>query len=207
MDEIVSIAMTIHDASAYLIRFDAQAPAPEEDDPSPESAFCAEEAVPLQAAAIDPEALRREIEAEFALILQKQKEAHEESFRLAREEWVEREAESLRRALAQGLQSAFESLRADMARALAPFVCREIEERTIEEVIDAIRRAIADDHAPMIAVAGPKDLVNKVSLAFAKENVAVDIAADDVVDIVVDLPKTRIETRLGAWMRSLSEKE
>jgi len=205
MDAKLSPPMTIHSVSAYLQNFDAADPPVADwsvDDQKPEAQTRAPEAPQ-----IDAEALRREMETAFAQRLDAQKEEHERDLRLARAQWTEREAAALGGLLKQGLDAAFDGLRADVARVLAPFVSSEIARQTIEELIVSIRRAIANDRISVVTVTGPRDLIEKVGLAFADENVSVNLVESGDVDVAVDLSAVKMETRLAAWMRRLSEAE
>jgi hypothetical protein len=210
--------MLIHDVSAYLMRFDAPTPSPPEVDLDVEALLASSVEglidAPLDAPseqpfipeepAIDPQALREQLETEFAASLAAEREAHEANLRLAREQWVEQEAEAIGQRLTQALDFAIESLRDDVARVLSPFVSREIGETALDELITSVRRAIANESAPALSVCGPKDLVAKISLALGND-VALHVVEGDSVDVTVDLSPIRIETRLEEWMRLLSE--
>lgn len=201
--------MNIHDISTYLLRFDAlpaEAPVFEEliEAPNAEiekSSFYDD----VLREPIDIEALHRDFEDKLTVALQRQQEEHLENIRRAREQWVEQEAEILSRCLADGLESAFESLRTDVARVLSPFVSKEIEETALDELVSAIRRAIADEHCPVIRIEGPKDLIGRVGLGFTREGSAVNLIEREGIDALVELDITRIETRLDAWLNRLAD--
>jgi len=215
MDEIVTRASNIHNVSAYLLSFDAPAPAPfqavePEEFCEPEPLHFFGETAPLADVVepeppIDVEALRRDFEAEMADALQKQAAAHEEALSNARAQWIEQQAEALARRIDENIAMAFESLRMDVSRILSPFVSREIQSEALKELIDATRQALEDETSPAIRLSGPKDLIEKIAQAIAAEPVAVTLAETDEVDVTVDLGLTKIETRLDAWMRRLCE--
>lgn len=157
------------------------------------------------AAPVDAELSRSGFEEALAAALQEQQAAHDERLRLLRSEWVEQEAEALGSRMAESMESALELIRAEVARILAPFVAREIEEKARDELVELARRAFAEDETPAIHVEGPKDLIEKVAEALATRQVAVALIEANGVDVKIDLAHTRLETRLDAWMRSLSD--
>ncbi len=148
--------MNIHDVSAYLLRFDEPPCLPPPPSPSPvlETLFEApmegfsEEFAPDPVAPAerdDAELLRRVFEEELAAALEKQQAAHEEDLRRLRTQWLEEQGEILSRRLSESLAEALETLRTDVARVLAPFVAKGVEQTTSEELINAIRRAVAGE--------------------------------------------------------------
>lgn len=207
--------MNIHDVSTYLTRFDEPIPPTlslpgVEDYLEPAAEAPDEEPVtPVTLAEFQPpvevDVLRRGFEEELATALEKQQATHEENMRQARAQWIEQEAELLRRRLSESVAAGFETLRADIALILAPFVAKEIEDKALEELKTAIRQAIADDQAPAIRLAGPKELIEKIANVFSSEDAAVSLIETDGMDISVDLAITKIETRFDAWMRRLCE--
>lgn len=207
--------MHIHDVSAYLLRFDEPPrlppPAPE---PLLETLFEApppdEEAAPdlpaaAPEAAVDVEALRRAFDEELAAALDAQRAAHEENLRQARTQWIEQQGDILAQRLSESLAEALAALRADVARILAPFVAQEVEQKTTEDLMAAVHRAIAGEDGPAIRLQGPKDLIEKMAESFAAQQTSVSLAETDGVDVTVDFGLTRIETRLDAWMRRLCD--
>ncbi|WP_363349788.1 hypothetical protein [Methylocystis echinoides] len=204
--------MNIHDVSAYLLRFDEPPRLPP---PTPilETLFepsiegLGEEPAPESVAppSVDLEALRSAFDEELAAALEQQQAAHEESLRQARTQWIEQQGDVLARRLSETLAQAFDALRGDVARILAPFVAREVEQTTVDELTDSIRRAIADDSAPAIRLEGPRDLIEKMAETFAAQQAAAILTESDGVDVTVDFGLTRIETRLEAWMRRLCD--
>lgn len=222
MDEIVTRSASIRSVSAYLLRFDDPAPgfvahgmaefeaAPVEafDPETPLFEFAELEPEPdpePEPAAVDIDALRRAFEEEREAALQTQQAAHEEALRLARAQWAETQANVLSERMAESLATAFEQLRSDVARILAPFVAREIEELACEDLIEATRRALADEQAPAIRVEGPKDLIERLSQTLGSVQASVSLIETEGVDVQIDLAHARLETRLDAWMRRLSE--
>lgn len=206
----------IHDVSAYLLSFDAPAPAPATQ-ADPEDFRDAAEPMNLfgETAAfsdpveteppVDVSALRRDFEAEMADALQKQAAAHEESLRDARAGWVEQQGDALARRIDEHIAAAFEALRLDVSRVLAPFVSREIQSEALKELMEAARIALETEDPPAIRLAGPKDLIEKISKSLTVQASSVTLVETDDVDVTVDLGRTKIETRLDAWMRRLSE--
>lgn len=198
--------MTIHDVSAYLTRFDAPPPiivgdAAVEPASLPEDEGGAPEAPPPP---IDADKLRAEMEAEFSAALAAEQESFARKLQEARERWIVAEAEALRNAVTQSLEAAIESLRADLARILTPFVSREIAQRALDETIASVRQALANEHAPAIQVSGPSDLLDRISAALSADNVVLSLSEREGVDARVTFASTTIETRLGDWMRRLS---
>jgi hypothetical protein len=221
MDEIVTRSAQIHAASSWLLSFDEPARAPSSshdeffayapkpdlgDEPTPLFGFAETEPEQVDLAPdVDVDELRRTLEAEMATALQKQKEEHDEALRLARLQWLEEEADALGQRMTQSFGGAFETLRSDVARILAPFVAREIEEMAQAELIDATRRAFADQDAPAIRLEGPRDLIERIARAFADQSAAVTLIEADSIDVKIDLSHTRLETRLDDWMRRLND--
>jgi hypothetical protein len=201
--------MTIHNISAYLQCFDAVDP-PIEPPPVNEKKRELEKdaaAAPGAAAQSDVESIRRNLEEAFAARLQTERDEHARALLLAREQWTREEARTLGERLMQALEAGLAELRADVARVMTPFVSREIAEKSLEELICAARRAIADENAPVVSLAGPADLVEKVQLALGAEKIAAIRIESDAVDVRVDLRAARLETRLGAWMSRLAKAE
>ncbi|QGM97902.1 hypothetical protein [Methylocystis parvus] len=198
--------MTIHNIAAYLQCFDPveppASPLSAEPDAGPDAP--APEAAP-SAPAIDVEDMRRALQSELASRLASEREAHEEALRHARETWAREEAAALGARLAQGLETGLVALRADLARIFTPFLTRSVADRALDELVCAIRQVIAEEKAPLIKLAGPVDLIEKVGAVFEAESIAVELSPDASVDVSVDLSKARIETRLRAWMRRLQQ--
>lgn len=219
--------MNIHDVSTYLLRFD-EAPrlAPQSSLPAPlpaplspsspilDTLFESSMELPdedfapdivAREAHDDAAPLRRAFDEELAAALEKQQAAHEEDLRLLRTQWIEEQGELLARRLSESLAEALEALRTDVARILAPFVAREVEQTTSQELIDAIRRAVAGENGPAIRLQGPRELIEKMAEALVEQQAAVSLTETDGVDVTVDFDMTRIETRLDAWMRRLRD--
>lgn len=206
--------MNIHDISTYLLRFDEPPRLPPPPSPILETLFEAPAEGPCEEFALDPaapeeqegaELLRRAFDEELAAALEKQQAAHEEDLRLLRTQWLEEQGEMLARRLSESLSEALEALRTDVARILAPFVARQVELTTSQELIDAIRRAVAGENGPAIRLQGPRELIEKMAEALAELQAAVSLTETDGVDVTVDFDLTRIETRLDAWMRRLRD--
>jgi hypothetical protein len=222
MDEIVTRSAHIHAVSSYLLRFDEPPPAPQSgaealfdlstptmdllDESTDLLDFSPQEIGPeFQQQPTDADALRRMFDEEMAAALQNQQATHEEALRNARAEWVEQEAQIISQRLVDSLTSAVEELRLDVARILAPFVAREIEEMARDELIDLARRALADEEEAAIRLHGPRDLIERVSQALSSQSVLISLVEADTVDVTIDLSRTKLETRLDAWMRRLSD--
>ncbi len=206
--------MNIHDISTYLLRFDEAPRLPPPPSPILETLFEAPAEGPGEEFALEPaapgeqedaELLRRAFDEELAAALEKQQAAHEEDLRLLRTQWIEEQGEMLARRLSESLSEALEALRTDVARILAPFVARQVELTTSQELIDAIRRAVAGENGPSIRLQGPRELIEKMAEALAELQAAVSLTETDGVDVTVDFDLTRIETRLDAWMQRLRD--
>jgi hypothetical protein len=222
MDEIVTRGAHIHAVSSYLLRFDEPPPAPQSGADglfglsAPTMNFLEaptdlldfsdhESAAEITEEAADAHAAPGMFEEELAAALQNQQAAHEEALRNARAEWVQQEGELLGKRLVDTLTRAMEDLRSDVGRILAPFVAREIEEMARDELIDLARRALADEEDTAIRLHGPKDLIDRVSRELASQSVVVNLVEADTVDVTIDLSRTKLETRLDAWMRRLCD--
>jgi hypothetical protein len=204
MDAILRRAMTIHNISAYLQCFDTIAPPdavlPPDDAKEMESGAGETRAAPE----IDADSLRRELEEAFGMRMAAERKAHEQAMLLAREQWSGEEAREVSLFLKQALEAALAELRADIARVLTPVISRLVAEKAIDELVHAVRRVLADERAPVLKLAGPGELIEKVALALHAEAIAIEKTQSDAVDVSVDLSATRIQTRLRAWRRQLT---
>ncbi|WP_442756302.1 hypothetical protein ACNHKD_06715 [Methylocystis sp. JAN1] len=201
MDAILSDAMQIHNISAYLQHFDAtETPALEMEEAIGDDARAAPEEPRLSLAEVD--VIRRELEADFSRRLRAEKDAHESRLSLAREEWTHAEAGRLGRRFLEALEAAFAELRADVARVVAPFLSEAFQKKALDELTQAVRQAISDTRDPVLRLAGPEDLIEKVASALGAD-VAVNLTASGDVDVIADLSPSKIETRLAEWRDSL----
>ncbi len=209
--------MNIHAISNYLQRFDAPpatAPEPAETLSLLEGLFDAplrahdEEPIhapPPPPESFDIDALRRDFDAHLAAALEAQQAAHDENLRAARAQWIDEQGAVLARRLSESLDAALEALRSDVARVLAPFVAEEIQAIALGELTESIRRAIAGEDAPAIRIDGPADIIGKLADSLAGERAAVTLSETETIDVTVDLGLTKIDTRLEAWMRRLTD--
>ncbi len=84
--------MNVHDAAAYLLRFDAPPIlAPEANSPSNSIEIPPPES---EEPSIDPLQMRMELEASFAEALHEERRAHAEELSNARERWTQEQARS-----------------------------------------------------------------------------------------------------------------
>lgn len=201
--------MTIHNVSAYLQSFEAVAapfsPSPSDAEGRPDAAPVASPAETMPLAEV--EAMRLALEEAFEMRLQQEREAHEEALRFARAQWTRSEADALGERLSQALNAGIAALRADVARIITPFVSHAIAERSLDDFVHAIRRAIAGEHGALVTISGPEDLVARIGDKLEADRVAIRKAPSAAIDVAADLAEARIETRLGAWMRRLKQME
>lgn len=197
--------MMIHHISTYLQRFDVTEPAALEMDEEAHDEPQAELEEPRLSLA-EVETIRRDLEADFAQRLQAQQEAHEQSLSLMREEWTRAESEALSQRFLQALATAFIELRTDVARVIRPFLDAALQERALDELVHAVRKAIRDTRDPVLRLTGPADLIEKVGLALGAD-AAVNFVESRDGDVSVDLSPLKIETRLIEWRDRLGLEE
>lgn len=193
--------MMIHSLSNYLQRFDIVEP--------PTLEAYEEACAPPQVEPAEPsfslaevEAIRRDLEADFARRLRAQHDAHEERLLRMREEWTRAESELLGQRFHQALETAFAALRAEVARVLTPFLGAALQERALDELTRAVRQALGDRRDPVLRVMGRADLIDKVATTLGAE-AAVNLVEAPDVDVSVDLSPLRMETRLAEWIERL----
>lgn len=200
--------MTIYDAASYLTRFDAPPPIALQQEKAVDVAVEFETAGSQRddmTREAEREAMRVELEAQLRSALQEERQAYEQRLQAARAQWTSQAAEQFSHSIIRAFDNAFEALREDISATLAPFVSREIAVQALDEAIMAARTALADESSPAIALRGPKDLLDKMRKSLVAAKIAVTAQESDDVDIRIDMAKTRIETRLGDWMRRLSD--
>lgn len=200
--------MTIYDAASYLTRFDAPAPIALPQQEAVDAAIEFETADLRQedmTAEAEREAMRIELEAQLRAALQEERQAYEQRLQAARAQWTSQTAEEFSQRMCRAFDAAFDALREDVSAILTPFVSREIAAQALDETIMAARAALADENAPAISLRGPKDLLDKMRESLNSAKIAMAAQESDDVDLSVDMSKTRIETRLGDWMRRLSD--
>ena len=218
-------AATIRKASAYLTTFDTPQPANDLHDASkspaePQDTPAQPVADPpvlddepqnsVEAAALpEPdisrtEATVSEIETKITLAIEAERQAAEQRLRQAREDWTTEIADSLAHRLEQSIVGAIDSFRDDVAGILTPFVSQEIFNRTIEELTDNIKKALAGAIDPAIEMSGPADVIDKVSRALADRDIAIITHEAEQIDVRVRFGSTTIETALETWLTRLA---
>lgn len=193
--------MTIHVAAAFLQCFDEPSAPQIEEAPPPESLDAPD---PAQQLAADFERLRAELEAACAQTLQQERETHAAALRAAREAWVREEGSALAATFVAGLQDGFDTLRSDVARILAPFVSSRIAARALNDLVDSLHTATRNVDAPVIRMTGPRDLIERLRLTLAQDDLVIAAEEREGVDMRIEIGPTLIETRLEDWMRSLT---
>lgn len=209
--------MTIHRAAAYLIRFDEAPAAPivaagENDDASVMEPLTPPQPEPPAPVAIEPlppqrteEEILAEAEAGFAERLAMERESFDQRLRDERARWVHEQGERLGRALLRSQEEAMRALRDELTRILSPFVSREIVERVADDVIAAMRLALANEDAPALSVSAPKDLLERIETTLKSENVSIKAQESEQVDAHVAFAATIVESRLQDWISQLSK--
>jgi hypothetical protein len=211
MDEIVSLPMNIHAAASYLVKFDARPDAlfiPAE--PRREDA----DVEPAQAGDSDPdphvedlETLRRDYDTRLSAALEARDRLHQDALDQARQEWASQSAEDLATRIEAGINGAFERLRVDVARVLAPFVSREVYETAVCDLVETLRRNMADLDRPAIRLEGPKDILARIGGALGEKQLGeVTMIEGEGIDVTLDLGATRLETCIEDWMKRLGER-
>ncbi|PPD45593.1 MAG: hypothetical protein CTY15_04215 [Methylocystis sp.] len=196
--------MTVHEAAAYLLCFDAPHLVPQEAPPKQDQECATESESDDLAPDVDPLQLRAELEAEFADVLRREREAFDVTLAEARERWTEEQARVLSERLSTSFDEGYARLRADVARILSPFVSKGIAARALEELLGSLRTAVADDQAPVVRISGPRDILDRLQLELSGGNVVVTTIESEEIDVRVEIGPTRIETRLTDWMRDFS---
>lgn len=199
--------MTIRAAALYLVSFDAPEPlAPPAEISAieaPARMTCASDAIALagsEECVTSERELRAALEHEFSAALAAERAGLDDRLRAERDKWTSEQAEALGRQVARELDVALGNLRADIATVLTPFISAQISAHVMEDLIAAVRAGLSDEGSPAIEIAGPRDLLEKLSGALAEERIRITLRENDAIDVRVAFGSTLIETCLGQWM-------
>lgn len=199
--------MTIRAAALYLMSFDAPPPLAPPAEIAPiqptGQTICVPDAIAL-AGSGESETREQEIHAaleqEFNIALEAERAGLADRLRVERDKWTSEQAETLGRQVTRELDVALENLRTDVATILTPFISEQISNRVLEELIAAVRAGLSDEESPAIEMAGPRDLLEKISGALADESLRIKRHENDAIDVRVAFGSTMVETCLGQWM-------
>lgn len=203
--------MTIHQAAAYLIRFDSPPSTPltagaNDDAPALESLH--PEPALLEIPSPEPqrseEEIRAELELEFTRKLEVEREAFARCLSDERERWATEQADALSRHISTAHETAIIALRADLTRTLYPFLSRAIADRVLDDLVSSVRQGFARENPAAITISAPKDLLEKIEPALKAENIAITALEATTVDARVAFCATTVETCLGDWINRLS---
>ena len=104
--------------------------------------------------------------------------------------------------LADGLSA---SIGQQVGETLAPFIDSAVRGRVVDELVRAIRAALAEGEEAEVKVTGPAGLFEQLSLHFGASNVRFRFEESDEMDVTVDLDGTVFATRLSEWSEALKE--
>jgi hypothetical protein len=145
-----------------------------------------------------------EARAEFAVVLDGERQAFEQRLMAERQRWLREEAEQLRERLAAAVRNMEESIGDCVARVLRPFVIDSLRRQMVEDLIDHIATMIGSNEKIAIKIAGPADLLASLRDKLASIPAAIEYEPQDRVDIVVVAEQTAIETQLEAWLNLIA---
>ncbi|MEF2071732.1 hypothetical protein [Consotaella aegiceratis] len=205
--ELESVISFDTDEAPQLIVEDAADHEPA--DLEPEPAFDIE-AAKEKAFCDGRESMRVEMEAVFAETLaeerQRAAEAQESAIAEARREWIEEEATRMAERFTLGLERLESAVKSSLSAVLRPVATEARQQRTVEELIGAIRTMALDGKPFQIVASGPEDLLASLSERLGEHRKLVTFEkGEDTEEVRVLADTTIIETRLSAWRRALDE--
>ncbi|SJZ81935.1 hypothetical protein [Consotaella salsifontis] len=156
------------------------------------------------------ESMRAEMEAVFAETLAEERakaeKMRDEAVAEARKQWIGEEAERMAERFATGLERLENTVKTALSAVLMPVATGARQQRTVEELIGAIRTMALDGKSYQIVASGPEDLLNMLSEKLGEHRKLVTFEAGETAEEVrVSADTTVIETRLSSWRRALEE--
>lgn len=151
-----------------------------------------------------------EAEVAHAAALAAAAEQHAADLAEARLQWVAAEGQVLADGLRAAVAAMEETLAEGAGAALEPLIGETLRVAAMAELRRAVGDLVLCGTGSRIAVAGPADLLEALQAALAEAGTdirALDfIAAANTAEVTVTSDTSTIETRLGAWARTLQHR-
>lgn len=125
----------------------------------------------------------------------------------ARKVWVEEESDRIASAIEDQFGAIGQRLGTAAARALRPFLVERLVDRSIDDLASSITRLLTDSSAPISAITGPADLLERLAERLGDQGTGIAFRPNAKADIVVTAGETLIETRLQEWVARLLPNE
>lgn len=146
---------------------------------------------------------RAEAEREHAAALAAQQAQFDVKLAAERGRWAKTQGAQLAELLSAGLRDIEHAIADCVGRILKPIVSEEIRCAAVSSLAQALQEMIYKGTSETITVYGPQDLLAALEAHLDHARSAVRFETSDGTDLVVHADDTVIETRIGAWARSL----
>lgn len=147
---------------------------------------------------------RVEAEREHAAALAAQQAQFDVKLAAERARWVKTEGGRLAELLTTGLRDIEHAIADCVGRVLKPIVSEEVRRGAVSSLAQALQEMIYKGTSQKITVFGPQDLLTVLEAHLEDARSAVRFETSHGTDLVVYADDTVLETRIGAWTRSLS---
>lgn len=147
---------------------------------------------------------RAAAEAEFAAAAAAQAAGFEDKLAAERERWaVEQGA-----ALGERCASAFDEMERRLAHTLGellkPVLSESIRSRAMDELAAVLHGMLSKGEYATVVVSGPPDLLATMEARLAGSHPGMSFVPSDGMDVSVSIDETILETRIAAWIGTLT---
>lgn len=146
---------------------------------------------------------RAAAEAAQESALAAQRAAFEVKLAAERQRWTSEEGERLAALVSSRLLDIEQKISERVGRVLRPVVDAEVRRAAVSSLAETLRSMLLQGAYARLSVSGPSDLIASLDAHLGDARGAMSFAETDGVDLVVTADDTVLETRIGAWIRSL----
>ena len=150
-----------------------------------------------------------EAEAAHGAALAAAAEQHAADLAEARLRWAAEEGKVLAEGLRAGMAALEDAVAEGAGAVLEPLMAETLRDAAITELRKAVGDLVLSGTGGRIAVSGPQDLVEGLQAALSEagvETAGLHFTVAETADVSVTSDTSTIETRLGAWARTLQRR-
>jgi hypothetical protein len=144
-------------------------------------------------------------EEDWRARLEEQQAFHEKQLALERVTWANREADKLADQLAKGLQDLETTIGDAVADLLKPFLTAAVQQRAVNDLIQAIETVLQKDEGVALEICGPEDLLQLLRQKLSGKNIALLFSPGDGPEVRIIAGQTVMESQLQNWVSKIEE--
>lgn len=146
---------------------------------------------------------RQEEQEVFADKFEQDRQRLDQRLQALRDEWNASQVEPMAQQLTAAMAAIEERLADHVAKILEPFVEKALQVKAVEEFCATIKDAVRGSAEALIAITGPRDLLDAIAAKLKPLPVPIEYVVSDACVVSARLGATIFETQLSRWLSAL----